>query len=258
VYAYSPETKNGARLAIELLDYSLWDVMSRYGAIPMKPLLMIADQVLAGIEYVHRRGILWRDAKPQNIMMKDGRAVLIDFGLSMRWRSLEGDEHIAYGESDLFFGTPLYASARAMRGVQQSRRDDLESIGYVLLHMARGSLPWQDCGAGSARERWQGMMGMKSGLDAEELCVGLPPQFALFLEDVRSLGFEEEPAYASYRAMFREALVAMGGVNDDHFEWRAEDFHARPARPIVGKVGGKGGGRRGRVARRRRRAASAV
>jgi serine/threonine protein kinase len=214
--------------------------MNRHGPLQIKSLLMVADQVLAGIEYVHRRGIVWRDAEPQNTMMKGGRVVLIDFGLSTRWRNEGTGEHIQYGESRLFFGTPLYASANAMRGVQQSRRDDMESIGYVLLHMARGSLPWQGSVGRTSKEMWEGMVKMKSGMEAEELCQGLPPQFGVYLEEVRSLGFEEEPAYSSYRAMFRDALVAQGEVNDDQFEWRGEEFHPRPARPIAMKRGANG------------------
>lgn len=89
-----------------------------------------------------------RDIKPENFLMGLGKKShivhIIDFGLSKRYRDSKTHQHIQYKENKNLTGTARYASVNAHLGIEQARRDDLESIGYVLVYLVNGSLPWQN------------------------------------------------------------------------------------------------------------------
>ena len=110
----------------------------------MKTVLMLADQMIGRIEYVHNKNFIHRDIKPDNFLMGIGRhcnkLFLIDFGLAKKYRDNRTRQHIPYREDKNLTGTARYASINAHLGIEQSRRDDMESLGYVLMYFNRGSL----------------------------------------------------------------------------------------------------------------------
>ena len=99
------------------------------------------------MEYIHTKSIIHRDIKPDNYLIgvdkKVNEIYLIDFGLSRRYRDTKTKIHIPYRENKSLTGTARYASINTHLGIEQSRRDDMECLGYVLLYLVRGSLPWQ-------------------------------------------------------------------------------------------------------------------
>ncbi|KAH8482611.1 hypothetical protein H0E87_029892 [Populus deltoides] len=146
-------------LVIDLLGPSLEDLFVYCGRkFSLKTVLMLADQMIARIEYMHTKGFLHRDIKPDNFLMGLGRKAnqvhVIDFGLAKRYRDTTTHQHIPYRENKNLTGTARYASCNTHLGIEQSCRDDLESIGYVLLYIFRGSLPWQGLKAATKKQKY--------------------------------------------------------------------------------------------------------
>ena len=111
----------------------------------LKTVLMLANQIITRIEYIHNHSYIHRDIKPDNFLMgvkkKSHKVYLIDFGLSKRWKKRDG-KHIKYRDHKDLTGTARYASINSHLGKEQSRRDDLECLLHVLLYFLKGRLPW--------------------------------------------------------------------------------------------------------------------
>jgi serine/threonine protein kinase len=184
---------------------------------------MVADQMLTRVEFLHAKGVVHRDIKPENFVFGRGprRNVLhlIDFGLSTRYCDSNTRSHVPYREHGAVVGTARYLSLNGHLGIEETRRDDLESVAYVLLFLLKGVLPWQRVNAPTAADKYAEIAKLKMATPLQTLCDGAPREFAVFLEQVRALRFDDEPDYPFYRRMFRNLFIERGFVFDDVYEW---------------------------------------
>lgn len=104
-------------------------------------------------------------------------------------------------------------------GREQSRRDDLEALGHVFMYFLRGSLPWQGLKAATNKQKYEKIGEKKQTTLIKELCEGLPEEFAIYLNYVRKLGFEETPDYDFLRELFMKVLKNQGEVDDGVYDW---------------------------------------
>ncbi|KQK01276.1 casein kinase 1-like protein 10 [Brachypodium distachyon] len=211
-------------MVIDLLGPSLEDLFNYCSRkFSLKTVLMLADQMINRVEYMHSKGFLHRDIKPDNFLMGLGRKAnqvyIIDYGLAKKFRDLQTHKHIPYRENKNLTGTARYASVNTHLGVEQSRRDDLESLGYVLMYFLRGSLPWQGLKAGTKKQKYDKISEKKMLTPVEVLCKSYPSEFISYFHYCRSLRFEDKPDYSYLKRLFRDLFIREGYQFDYVFDW---------------------------------------
>nr|GLL44158.1 casein kinase 1-like protein 10 isoform X2 [Ipomoea trifida] len=227
-------------MVIDLLGPSLEDLFNYCNRkFTLKTVLMLADQFLNRVEYMHARGFLHRDIKPDNFLMGLGRKAnqvyIIDYGLAKKYRDLHTHKHIPYRDNKNLTGTARYASVNTHRGIEQSRRDDLESVGYVLMYFLRGSLPWQGLKAGTKKQKYDRIAEKKMLTPIEVLCKSYPSEFMSYFHYCRSLRFEDKPDYSYLKRLFRDLFIREGYQFDYVFDWTILKY------PHIGGSGGSRG-----------------
>lgn len=198
--------------------------------------MLIRITQISRLQYIHSRNFVHRDLKPSNILVGvENRASIvhvIDFGLSKQFRSPETHLHIPLRGGRGLTGTLTFASINSHAGLEVGRRDDLESLAYILIYFLRGDLPWE----GLADTELVAQQ--KSERSAAELCHGLPIEFATLLDHARSLQFEDKPDYSYLSGLFDHSLLREGNLNDDVFDWAVgrcvpdEPFNVPFAKPL--------------------------
>uniref|UniRef100_A0A8C8E0N9 Protein kinase domain-containing protein n=1 Tax=Oryzias sinensis TaxID=183150 RepID=A0A8C8E0N9_9TELE len=160
---------------------------------------------------------------------KKGNLVyIIDFGLAKKYRDARTHQHIPYRENKNLTGTARYASINTHVGIEQSRRDDLESLGYVLMYFNLGSLPWQGLKAATKRQKYERISEKKMSTPIEVLCKGYPSEFSTYLNLCRSLRFDDKPDYSYLRQLFRNLFHRQGFSYDYVFDWNMLKFVGVP------------------------------
>ncbi|CAN0878060.1 Casein kinase 1-like protein 2 [Linum grandiflorum] len=239
-------------LVMDLLGPSLEDLFNFCSRkMSLKTVLMLADQMINRVEFVHSKSFLHRDIKPDNFLMGLGRRAnqvyMIDFGLAKKYRDTSTHQHIPYRENKNLTGTARYASMNTHLGIEQSRRDDLESLGYVFMYFLRGSLPWQGLRAGTKKQKYEKISEKKVSTSIEALCRGYPTEFASYFHYCRSLRFDDKPDYAYLKRLFRDLFIREGFQFDYVFDWTILKYQQSqisnpPTRPIGGAAAGPSAG----------------
>ncbi|PVF95694.1 kinase-like protein, partial [Serendipita vermifera] len=224
VYHFGQEGLHNV-LVIDLLGPNLEDLFDMCDRkFSVKTVAMCAKQMITRVQAIHDKSLIYRDIKPDNFLIgpagkSSNMIYMIDFGMAKHYRDPKTKQHIPYRERKSLSGTARYMSINTHLGREQSRRDDLEGLGHVFMYFLRGGLPWQGLKAATNKQKYEKIGEKKQSTPISELCEGFPEEFAIYLNYVRKLGFEEQPDYDFLRDLFAKVLVTIGETDDGMFDW---------------------------------------
>ena len=195
----------------------------------IKTSLMIMIQCLERLKNLHDKGIIHRDMKPENFVIgrknKERLIYLIDFGLSRKYIN-DNNIHISMKKDRNIIGTVRYISMNTHQGFEQSRRDDLESLIYIIIYFIKGELPWQGVKYKNKSEKYSKIYEMKkkSTVKGGELCESIPAEFQTIIDYIIGLEFTEKPNYSMIKNIIDIILAKLNYNNDLQFDWYNLEF----------------------------------
>lgn len=211
-------------LVMSLLGPNLQELMIKCGGhFSLKTILMIGLQCIQRLDVLHESGYLHRDIKPENFVLGyDGNSQqivhLIDFGLSTSYLD-EFKNHIPFCKKSKISGTLYYLTVFGHIGIEASRRDDLISLGFMLVHLFNGKLPWAEIIEGDKDEKITAIYKMKATLPVEKLCMKLPEEFVEYFNYLLTLPFFKKPDYNYLGGLFVKMMKNKGILYDFDYDW---------------------------------------
>jgi serine/threonine protein kinase len=223
-------------LVMELLGKSIEDYLVKCkGKFSVKTTVMIGYQMVERLEFIHNKHIIHRDIKPENFVFGRGQneniLYLLDFGLAKKYRSSKNLQQFPFRTGKKLTGTARYASINALSGCSQSRRDDLESVGYVLMYLLRGSLPWQGLKVYGKEDKYQKILQKKKETPVEELCKGFPEEFAMLINNVKKLSYTDDPDYGYLRSLLEKIMKDNSHEFDYLWDWTKVELKSEKTKP---------------------------
>jgi casein kinase I family protein HRR25 len=202
----------------------------------LQTILLLGEQMIRRIKHLHQRGFIHRDLKLENFLMglaeNDTICYLIDFGLARRYRYRDGRtlKHIPFRKGRSFVGTAKYASLNSHKNAELSRRDDVESLGYVLIELINGSLPWKKLKVRNAystkHQMYIKIRNMKEQASWNDIC----PAMVEWMNYCKKLSFTDEPDYEHLLKILRkipEIIKSKEVLNDSFQDLCIEDDDPR-------------------------------
>jgi serine/threonine protein kinase len=185
---------NRAFMVLELLGANLSSMRKSLNGFSLNTVVLILFETLERIRFVHSKGYIHRDVKPQQFLIGPKDVIyLVDFGISKKFM-IDG-HHIAFQSQCERAGSSSYASINSHIGIRLSRRDDLESWVYMAVYLIQGYLPWQQGKTLNNNRKWQTVFTLKRSTPDEDLFCKCPKQFHSILNYIRTVKFEEKPNY---------------------------------------------------------------
>lgn len=226
------DEKEEAYIAMEMVGRSLENVRKEqhFSALTIAQL---GAQLMTSFEALHSSNYIHRDVKCDNLALaldpNDPRIYMIDFGAATRYK-ING-MHIRYEENCPFIGNLTFCSLNVLQGIRASRRDDLESIAYILIYLFRNSLPWPQINTEDFLLRAE-QVDVKLSISSSQLCRGLEPEYKHFMDYCRALKYDELPDYKFAKQMFLRLASRLGFHGDWTYDWmpRAKKVLLRSAK----------------------------
>jgi casein kinase I family protein HRR25 len=192
-------------MVIDLLGQSLQSLKNTLDQFSLQLVLQIGIQIINLLKTIHEKGLVHRDIKPDNFLLSrnpnDKNIYIIDFGFCKSY--LIDNKHIPQKKTSNLIGSNTYASINAHNFIELSRRDDLESLGYMLIYFYLGSLPWQQQETSNTKER---IIYLKHFMTESNQ---LPEVLHEYMIYVRNLSFEETPDYNNIINRFKREIELM-------------------------------------------------
>ena len=226
VYCYGNNQSHNL-LVEELLGKSLEDIFNSYGKpFSLKTVCVLGIEMIKRIQFIHQKYYIHRDIKPDNFMTGRGEneksIYIIDFGLAKKYYSVSKAQHIKFCTGKHLIGTARYCARNAHRGYEQGRRDDIESIGYVLMYFLLGVLPWQGLKIKKNEDQFEKIAEKKYNTPFEELTEGQPEEFLLYFKYIDGLRFEDQPNYVYLIGLFQNMIDKYCRDCFYDFDWKKD------------------------------------
>ncbi len=224
-------------MIMELLGDNLEKIFNKNNRkFSLKTICEISKQTISRLEYIHSKKIIHRDIKPENFLIginnNKNTLYLIDYGLSKKYKNKNGF-HIPYIDGKKLIGTIRYISVNTHLGIEQSRRDDLESLIYVIIYLLKGNLPWIGLKVKNKNEKIEKIMNKKIYSKLDEICDGLPKEFAIFLQYTRDIGFDQTPNYSFLRKIIENVCKKNNIVLDNELHFDESNFDNKDMNKLI-------------------------
>jgi len=230
------EEENYSVMIMELLGKSIENLLkhSEKMKFSVKTVALLGLELIPIMKFIHDRHIIHRDIKPDNFAIgydDPCQIYILDFGLSKKFRSSKTLQQLPMIKHSRLTGTARYASINALIGYEQSRRDDLESLGYVMAYLLRGSLPWQGIAAKTKEDKYAKILHKKEITTPDNLLKNQPKEFVEYIKYCKMLGYEQDPDYSYLEGLFKKIIIEdLHEKIDYKFDWATDqdaEFHMR-------------------------------
>ena len=201
-------------LVENLLGKSINDILKeKNNKFNLNDTCIFAIKAISLLEYVHSKDYLHRDIKPANFLVgnpDNSQLYLIDFGNAKKYRSSRTGKHIKLFKKKGIYGSLIFLSLNSLKGIEQTRKDELESLGLVIIYLYKGSLPWSELKFKNMSQGIDKVKNYRENISIENICKGMPREMNSYMYYVKSLNYEKNPDYEYLWTLFWNVLKILG------------------------------------------------